>query len=371
MSDLNKAIEQDARWIEERIPSNMDTAEIKQARQRARDFIAERRLTQAQVAKKIGVSTARLNQFLAGKYQGDVPKIVVTVLRYIDSVKRKERHGKAADSIQTTVAERIYTTIVQTEAMSDHEGKIGLIFGDAGHGKSHCLRAYARSNPNSVYVELDDTMTSTRIFAEIAAALKYDSSGSLANLTQRLIENLQNRQMIVMLDEASSLTVRQLNQLRQILVVKARCPLILAGNRYLWDTIMQPTARRGHESLDQFITRLMGKLDLDKEAADDDGGLYTEDDVLKLYQYGGIRLTSDAVRALRKICQTPYSGRLRTCSHIIAALHIAPQIVEAGQITAENIRSAIQSLGLPVNVRLPMATINKQAAERRSIAAAG
>ena len=159
-----------------------------------------------------------------------------------------------------------------------------------------------------------------------------------------------------MLDEASSLKVKQLNQLRQIIVVKSRCPLILAGNSDLLKTVMQPTGYRGYQSLDQFTSRLMCILNLDTTANSKDGGLYTPEDIRNLYQYGGIRLTADAVSSLRKICRTPRSGRLRTCSHIIAALHTAKAVNDSGQIDSSLVCAAIEQLDLPVKARLPMTT---------------
>ena len=76
--------------------------------------------------------------------------------------------------------------------------------------------------------------------------------------------------------------------------------------------------------------------------------------IRKLYEFGGIRLERDAVGTLRKICRTPRSGRLRTCSHIIAALHTARVVDEAGLIDAKLIIAAIDQLDLPVKVYLPI-----------------
>ncbi len=353
---IQKGLEMDARLVEERILMAKDQ-KATQAASDLKAFLAKHGWSQKACAAKLGVSAAQINQFLQNKYKGSTDDLVNKVVHLIDTFARKDRRVKNKPFIETTVAKRIGTLIKQTEAFSDDEGKIGLVIGDGGHGKSHCMREYARANRNSIYVELDDAMTSTMMFDEIAEKLGIYSAGSLAKITRRLIENLQNRHIIVMLDEASSLKVRQLNQLRQIIVVKSRCPLILAGNRDLLKTIMQPTAYKGYESLDQFTSRLMGILNLDEIAnSGKDGGLYTPEDIRNLYQFGGIRLTNDAVSALGKICRTPRSGRLRTCSHIIAALHASKVVNQAGAIDAALICQAIGELDLPVKARLPMTT---------------
>ncbi len=372
MSDesIQKGLEQDARRISERIPMEITKANALQKAKVLKIFMEERGWTQAKVARRIGVSSTQISQFLGDKYEGNLKDLINKVVSLINSVTRQERRVRNKPYIETTIAVKIATLIKQTEAFSGAEGKIALIIGDSGHGKSHCLQQYAEANKNTIYIELDDVMYSTMIFSAIAKKLGIDSSGSLAAVTRRLIENLQNRQIIIMLDEASSLTVRQLNQLRQIIVTKSQCPLVLAGNRHLLKTVMQPTVKRGNESLDQFTSRLMCILDLDARASDKDGGLYTVSDIRKLFEYGGLRLTSDAVGTLRKISKTPKGGRLWTCSCIIEALHLSPDVEKIDKIDAALIVTAIKELDLPVKVYLPVVTIGEPAEEQEEKQAA-
>jgi len=354
--DLQQSLEREAQRIEERIPM-AGQEDYTNIAARLRGFMDSRELSISQVARALDVSTSVVSQFLQSKYKGDNQTLANKIVNYINSTTRKERQGKGKPKhVDSTVAYRIKSLITNTESFCDEEGKIGLIIGDGGHGKSHCLRAYAQSNKNTVYVELDDAMTVRGIFKAIAGAVGLEEYGTQEDITRRIIDNLQNRQVIIMLDECSGLSVRQLNRLRQIIVVKSKCPLILAGNRGLLNTVMQATVRRGCESLDQFTSRLMAILNLDEVAADKDGGLYSVDDIRKLYDYDGVRLTGGAARAIKKICQTPRSGRLRTCSHIITALHTAKAIKQTGQITAENIVQAIVQLDLPVRVHIPLNT---------------
>lgn len=371
--NILKGLEQDAQVRQERMPMKTTAEEAQKVAAKLRKFIKDHKLNQVEVARMLGVGISRLNRFLNNKYEGRLDELINKSLQLIESITRKDSRARNQPFIQTTVAKAIETLIIQTEAFSDVEGGIGLVIGDGGHGKSHCLREYAEANKNTVYIELDDAMTSTTMFAEIAKKLKLDSSGSLASVTRRLIEALECRHIVIMLDETSGLTVNQLNQLRQIIVVKARCPLILAGNYDLLKTVMQPTTRRGFESLDQFTSRLSYILKLDELASSRDGGLYTVEDIRKLYQYGGIRLTNDAIGILCRISRTPRSGRLRTCSHIIAVLHTSRKVLNSGVIDAETIISAIEQLGLPVKVWLPLATRDQieESEEQAAIAKAG
>jgi hypothetical protein len=103
---------------------------------------------------------------------------------------------------------------------------------------------------------------------------------------------------------------------------------------------------------------------LDELGADKGVGLYTAEDIRRLYEYDGIGLTGDAVSLLRCICRTAKSGRLRTCSVIITALHTS----EAAEIDARLIIAAIEQLQLPVRAWLPVPT-RDIAAEEKVVAA--
>ena len=355
--DIFEGMEQDARRVQERIPDKMTQKVILDVRLRLREFIGQHGWTQKKIGQQVGFADgAPISAFLSGKYKGDVGGLSKKLHQLMESYARRERRPQGPSFVPTVVAKLIFTVIAETEAFSNEkEGKIGIIIGDSGHGKSMCLQQYAEANKNTVYVQLDDAQTSTYLFAEIAKKLGIDSNGTRASVTRRLIDNLQNRHIIIMLDEASHLSVRDLNLLRQVIVIKARRPLILAGNRHLVNTIMQPITRRGCESLDQFTARLMCILDLDEIANDKDGGLYTADDIRKLYEYGGLKLTSDATATLQKIARANRSGRLHTCENIINACHLSPKVQKMGRIDTVTIVSIIRKLKLPVSVFLPLA----------------
>jgi len=354
--NIQKGLEQNARVIKERIPEQTGDAEVADIVVRMRSFMAEHNFRQATVARMVGVSPSTISEFLNGKYKGNLAKLVNKVISWMNSVTRKKERINPKPYIETEIARRIATLIVQTEAFSEEEGRIALIIGDSGHGKSICLKQYAEANKNTLYIQLDATMGSLRIFVEIAKRLRIASTGSLSEITRHLVENLRPRNIIIMLDEASNLTVKQLNQLRQIIVIKARCPLILAGNADLLRTVIQPMTKHGYESLDQFTSRLMGVLNLDELASHKGDRLYTSEDIRKLYEYGGIRLTSGAIDTLKKICMTPRSGRLRTCSHVIAALHTSRVLDQKGWVDSALIIAAIEQLDLPIKIWLPLIT---------------
>lgn len=374
----SEILEQAAQWIEERIPMIITDEYRQELGRKLAQWIEANNITIGKLAQMLAVSTSTASQIVGGKYKANYEKHAAKVVNLLNTHARKERAASGRpEFVDTTVASMIGSIITSTEGFSTDEGKIAMIIGDGGHGKSHCLRIFNKSNPNSVYVELDDCMTMRSILAEIAQRIGLSTDGSADLISRRIISALINRSIIVILDEASSLTAGMLNKLRQIICVKSRCPLILSGNQALLYTIDQPTTRRGYESIDQFTSRLMAILNLDALASeygpDGGNGLYTEEDIRKLYTYGGLKLSSKAVDTLRRICGQPRSGRLRTCSHIITALHNYLSLeLTNNLITDQTINMVIDKLGLPIKLDLRAAKTDfdqTEKAETKTIAA--
>ena len=340
---------------------------------RLKEAMADHALSQVDVAKMIGYRTGSIiSQFLRGVYKGDLTGLANKLYNLLNSLDQKDRHAQYAGYVETSVALKICDMIQHTEGFSTDEGKIGLVIGDSGHGKSICLRAYAQANPNSRYIELTDGVSAATLLGDIAEAVAGTRSRTLAINKEIVAATLRVRNFILMLDEASGLTVPHLNILRQVICVKGRTPLILSGNADLKRTIMQKSVRHGHESLDQFRSRLMQVLDLDELAGSKDGGLYTVKELRKLYERKGVRLVTSGVRALQTITRTPHSGRLRTCSHIIEVLYTASEAIDRGQIDAGLIAAAINTLNLPISVFLPMQELTaEETPDQQAIAQAG
>ncbi len=353
-NDIQKGFEREARLVVVRMPEKVTKQDAEEIADALADFLDRYELTQGQVAKAVGVSSASISQFLGKKYKASTKNLTKKLIDYMDGYSRRRRMAKCDGYIRTNVARFIEVIIKNTHAQSTaEEGKIGIIVGDAGHGKSVCLRQYAAVHANVIFAELDDTMTSTNMFAEICKAAGVDNSGALGRLTNELISCLGQKDRTVILDEASALTVKKLSQLRQIITVRCKCPLILSANNHLLGTMYPSTTRRGNESLDQFRSRVTFVLNLDEMTVNRKDGLYTRDDVRKLYERGGIKLTADAVATLRKIARTPQSGRLRTCSHAITALRLSAKVKPGTRIDTKLILNAIRQLGLPVMEYLP------------------
>jgi len=187
---IQKGLEQDASLIQERVPEEFTAENVRAIKESLRVFMSKNNLSGGRVAELLGCSRTMVTKFLGAGYRGDIVKLCNKVVHLVNSTERKNRHADHG-FVETTVAKKIGTFITECEAFSIGEGKIGLIIGDGGHGKNVCLKQYAEANKNTVYLELDDTMSSRGIFVELARALKVNSYGVLGEVTRRIVESLK------------------------------------------------------------------------------------------------------------------------------------------------------------------------------------
>ncbi|NLW84352.1 MAG: AAA family ATPase [Phycisphaerae bacterium] len=368
MTNLRDSLESDTRRVLVHLPDVNDAEAMAAFATAVRGFLAEHQISQSQLARRIGSSATAINHLLGNKYTGDVAGLVERVGCYVNAEFRRLRRAVGPDFVEITVAQKIRSLVARVESFSDTEARIGVIIGDAGCGKSACLRAYAEADAACIYVSHDSASRVSGLLSAITRAVTgLGSDGELTTVTHRLVEAMSLRRYLVLIDEASSLRAKDLDRLRSVLCVKCRSPLILAGNNDLLRSIQANSDKAGYASLDQFNSRLMGILNLDELAVGgDDGPLYSADDIRRLYEYGGIRLTGDAVDVLGRICRTPRSGKLRTCRDVIRALHSATQVQESGTITGDLVWQAIVQLRLPVAEWLPTVCQDRPAPFRKA-----
>lgn len=316
---------------------------------KVKDYLSERGMSQAEAARRIGLSRTVISRFLGGGYSGDLRAVAEKLTNYINADYRQNQSATGPGFVSTRTAQKIKSLIAAVEAFQDSEGRIGVIIGDAGSGKTACLRAYAETDRNAYYVSHHSAQRVNGLLVSIMRAVTgLGSMGSLASISGRLIESLRHRRFLVLIDEASSLRAIDLDRLRTVLCVQCRGGLILAGNNELLETLRISSYKGGYACLDQFSSRLAGILNLDALAADGDGGpLYPVEDLRRLFEFGGITLTRDAVDVLGRICRMPRSGRMRTCLHIIRTLHTSREIKRLGHIDAAAIYAAVEYLHLP------------------------
>ncbi|HFT7830708.1 TPA: AAA family ATPase [Escherichia coli] len=189
------------------------------------DLMTRKGYSQTQVARAIGKSTAVINQYLQGKYAGDVPAIDALARSFINREVEKEKSQKITACFVPTVTSRKGMDVIRCAHL---DGDLNVIYGAAGLGKTMILREYAAQHRDALLIEADPGYTARVVLEELCGLLGISKRGNMHELSEACIAALRDSGRLLMVDEAENLPYRALETLRRI-HDKSGIGLVLAG----------------------------------------------------------------------------------------------------------------------------------------------
>ena len=198
-------------------------------RERLGGLMEEIGISQEQVAKSVGMSPAVINQYLAGKYQGDVAGIDRKIKAYLARVEDERTDGPIIMPIvQTTV----YRKVHEVARICHIRREMGLVYGPAGAGKTEALRAYVAENPDCFLIETNPLYSTADLCKAIHRLLvggcRMPARNSTNDVIDLCVDKLQGSGRLLICDEAEALKPPSLNTLRRI-HDKAGIGILLSG----------------------------------------------------------------------------------------------------------------------------------------------
>ena len=194
-------------------------------KQELTELMTRRGYNQTQVARAIGKSPAVINQYLQGKYTGDIPSIDELITGFISRENEKEKSRRITASYIPTLTSRKGMEVIR---LAHLDGEINVIYGDAGLGKTMMLHEYAATHREAILIEADPGYTARTVLEELCSRLGLNKRGNMHELSEACIAALSDSGRLLMVDEAENLPYRALETLRRI-HDKAGIGVILAG----------------------------------------------------------------------------------------------------------------------------------------------
>lgn len=182
-----------------------------QAIEALRKYIKATGKTQVAVAKELNISESRISQFLAGEYRS--PHTVIPAVEAL--MKQQENKSLAPKSpgyAETSVSKRVKDAIEYCRLM----GKPGIIFGDAGVGKTMAIEKYCEENPMAISISINP------VFATISGVndLLADKMGIRERNARRFfleaVRRLKGSGRVIIIDEAQHLTKKTIEYIRSL-----------------------------------------------------------------------------------------------------------------------------------------------------------
>ncbi len=194
-------------------------------REQLQELMNRRNLSQVHVARAIGKSSAVINQYLQGKYSGDVESVNELIAGFIQREREKAQARQLNfDFVATETARRALEVVGYAHLMSE----ICVLTGAAGVGKTIILNEYATKHRDAILIEADPGYTARVLLEELCNRLGVSKRGNIHDLSASCVQALRESGRLLLVDEAELLPYRALEVLRR-LHDKAGIGIVLAG----------------------------------------------------------------------------------------------------------------------------------------------
>lgn len=189
----------------------MHTPEQQELLAKVEQLKREKKYSQNEVAKVIGISGTALSQVKNENYPADPQSVFDTIANYF-SVKEKARLTYTEiDYAPTSVSTKIYDIITVCQV----KGGLAAAAGDAGIGKTKAAQKFVRDHPtNSILITVNPCLTSIKsllkvIADRIGAAPERSRDELWLSIAKKLSDG-----MVLIFDEAQHLTLKDIEVLR-------------------------------------------------------------------------------------------------------------------------------------------------------------
>lgn len=167
--------------------------------------------SQSEIARELGISPAQLSAFLGGTYKAPhtvVPKIEALLEQH----ESRKLAPKAPGYADTTVSKQVMDAIEYCHL----QGKIGVIYGDAGIGKTMGIRHYCELNPMAISITISPAFATMSGVNDLLSDKIGVRETSARRIYAELVSRLKGSGRVIIIDEAQHLTKKTLEHLRSI-----------------------------------------------------------------------------------------------------------------------------------------------------------
>lgn len=188
-------------------------------------FMTNSGMTQKQIAQALSVSVGTISLYLKDQYAGDVQRLDDKVAEYLARQDQKILKAHYNSQFVSTLAARKTMDVMQ---YAHTEGKIVVVYGAAGLGKTATLKEYAARYPSSMLIETDPGYNPRVLLHKIAETCGVVAQGGNHDVFEKIVEKLDGSERLLIIDEAELLSTRSLEFVRR-LHDKTQIGVVLAG----------------------------------------------------------------------------------------------------------------------------------------------
>lgn len=255
----------DATEPNRQLPDDMRTA--------LTQILADEDMSRSELARQLGYSLSTISLYLRGEYRGNVAEIERAAADWLATRSRRMVIG--VPLIECDVTRQVFTAIEQVRRTND----FGLIFGDAGIGKTCAATLYAERNATCILITVQEWVRDMwGLEKRIFDAVDHGGWDRKVKRGDYIVAKLRGSNRPMIIDNAHKLTRQALQWLIDF-HDETRCPITLIGNENIMPKIVdldQRFSRVGNRKVvtvrrpRELIQHLKGVYGIDDSDALDD-----------------------------------------------------------------------------------------------------
>ncbi len=262
-------------------------------------FCNDKKISNAAVARSIGVSGAAISLWKKGEYRGDVLNLEKKINDFIEAQKIRSAKPKENERFHITSDVKSINFVI-SEAVTDNE--MGLIYGEPGTGKTYALKEYVKNNPQAMLIEADICITARSLLNELCDRLGLTTNRELHNKIVAISDYLKKAQKILIIDEAEHLPLKALEALRRIHDFSST-PIIFVGTKILLKNL---TGKNGE--LAQLYSRIGVQWIMQGLSESDYRDVFGDSsEVIARYTKGIFRQASKLAKRAKRLARANYT----------------------------------------------------------------
>ncbi len=201
--------------------------------EQARGYMTDNKVSQAKFAAAIGVSESTISRWLKKDYP-NMDTISEKVQEYLEKEELRKQNVGKLDFVMTNVSRQVWNVLEYTRL----QRTIGIIYGDAGIGKTETAKQWAKGKNDVVMITATPAFANPKPFLKLLArAFKTTRTGTMDDVYLDIMDKLMSREITLIIDEAQHLTIQSLEIVRS-LNDSTGTAIIMIGNEVVYSKML-------------------------------------------------------------------------------------------------------------------------------------
>ena len=201
--------------------------------EQARNHMTDNKMSQAKFAGAIGVSESTFSRWLQQTYP-NMDTVSEKVQEYLEKEELRRQNVGKLEFVMTNVAKQVWNVLEYTRL----QRTIGIIYGDAGIGKTATAKEWAKGKSDVVMITATPAFANPKPFLKLLArAFKTTRTGTMDDVYLDILDKLESRDVTLIIDEAQHLTIQSLEIVRS-LNDSTGTAIIMIGNEVVYNKML-------------------------------------------------------------------------------------------------------------------------------------